>query len=151
MVKIARWKHKLSIWLLLMIASVSLAANDNTLEAASMTPTVPTPYTRAEIQTALQAMQQRMNQQIEAWGKTLTQKDFERTWRGRQLSKVKRQEVCGIYQNIVNEMYNTAYANRARLGTEAQKRLQDRDGFIQSLGFENNVVDTQMGFNCRLR
>ncbi|WP_298145027.1 hypothetical protein [uncultured Acinetobacter sp.] len=109
------------------------------------------PYTRAEIQTALQSMQQHMNQKIEAWGKTLTQNDFERTWRGRELTKAKRQEVCGIYQSVVNDMYNAAYINRGRLSIAGQKLLQDRNAFIQSLGFKDNRIDTQMGFYCRLR
>jgi hypothetical protein len=32
-----------------------------------------------------------------------------------------------------------------------RKLLQDRNLFIQALGYKNNIVDTQMGFNCRLR
>ena len=85
-------------------------------------------------------------------GKTLKAEDFERSWYGgRQLKKSKRQEVCGIYQGLVNETYGLAQKNKARLSQADQKQISDRNQFIQSLGYENNIVDTKMGFNCRLK
>lgn len=109
------------------------------------------PFSQAELQQALTQMQTKMEQKISAWGKTLTAADFERTWRGRQLVKAKRQEVCGIYQSVVDEMYQLAQNNKARLSAEDQSLLQDRKAFISRLGFVDNSVDTQMGFECRLR
>ena len=110
------------------------------------------PFTKAEIQQGLLEMQQRQNQRIEDWGKTLIAVDFERSWYGgRQLKKSKRQEVCGIYQGLVNETYGLAQKNKARLSQADQKQISDRNQFIQSLGYENNIVDTKMGFNCRLK
>ncbi|OTG78050.1 hypothetical protein B9T33_14465 [Acinetobacter sp. ANC 5054] len=109
------------------------------------------PLTKAEIQQLLSEMQQRQNQRIEEWGKTLKAEDFERTWLGRQLKKPKRQEVCGIYQGLVNETYALAQKNKLRLPKSDQQFLEDRDLFIQSLGYKDNIVDTKMGFNCRLR
>ncbi len=142
------FKYQFSLGLMLTLFSMSLLAN----EQAVVTPNKSIqPFTQAEIQTALQNMQKEMNQNIETWAKSLDQNDFERTWRGRQLIKTKRQEVCGIYQDVVNDMYRMAEANRARLSVNGQKLLQDRDAFIQSLGFKDNLIDTKMGFNCRLR
>ncbi|OTG75510.1 hypothetical protein B9T26_05740 [Acinetobacter sp. ANC 4169] len=109
------------------------------------------PITQAEIQQGLKDMQQRMNQQIEAWGKTLTSDDFEWSWTGRQLKKEKRQQVCGIYQNIINDIYRLAVENKARLSEPDQKLLQDRNAFIQALGYRDNLVDSRMGFNCRIK
>lgn len=114
-------------------------------------PVKPQPFTQAEIHQGLQDMQQRMVTSIEAWGDTLKPEDFERSWTGRQLNKAKRQEVCGIYQAIVNDTFRMAVENKARLSQSDQSVLSDRNVFIQSLGFKGNIVDTQMGFNCRLK
>ncbi|WP_034585835.1 MULTISPECIES: hypothetical protein [Acinetobacter] len=109
------------------------------------------PMTQEEIQQGLAEMQQRLNDRIEAWGKTLTKNDFELSWRGRILKQPKRQEVCNIFQGVVNETYRMAVQNKARLSPEAQEVLKDRNVFIEKLGYHNNIVDTRMGFNCRLR
>ena len=34
---------------------------------------------------------------------------------------------------------------------QRQQQLEDRSLFIQSLGYKDNIVDTRMGFNCRIR
>ncbi|WP_081408551.1 hypothetical protein [Acinetobacter sp. NCu2D-2] len=109
------------------------------------------PFTKAEIQQGMQEMQQRLNSRIEAWGAELKRDDFEWTWRGRQLKQPKRQEVCGIFQGIVNETWAMAQKNKARLSAENQQVLQSRSAFIEALGYENNIVDTKMGFDCRLK
>ena len=109
------------------------------------------PFTKAEIRQGMQDMQQRLNQRIEAWGKTLTRQDFEMSIRGRILNQQKRREVCGIFQNLVNETYTLTVQNQQRLKPEDRELLKDRNAFIQALGYENNIVDTQMGFNCRLK
>lgn len=109
------------------------------------------PLTQAEIRQGLQNMHQRMISSIEIWGNSLKPEDFERSWRGRLLNKTKRQEVCGIYQNIVNDTYQLAIANKARLSLKDQNILAERHIFIQNLGFKDNIVDTQMGFNCRIK
>lgn len=109
------------------------------------------PITQAEIRQGLAAMQQRLNSRIEQWGKTLSRDDFEWTWRGRQMKPAKRQEVCDIFQGVVNEMYQMAVKSKARLSPEDQKLLFNRDQFIEKLGFQNNRVNTQMGFDCRLQ
>ncbi len=109
------------------------------------------PITQEEIRQGLAAMQQRLNSRIEQWGKTLSRDDFEWTWRGRQMKPAKRQEVCDIFQGVVNEMYQIAVKNKARLSPEDQKLLSNRDLFIEKLGFQNNRVNTQMGFDCRLQ
>lgn len=137
---------------LMTLSAMTQATEVPTASVEAPTPSIaPEPVSQAEIKQALQAMQLKMQQRIKTWGKSLSPNDFERTWHGRQLKKAKRQEVCGIYQSVVNDTYQLADANRARLSAEAQQRLQDRDAFIQSLGFKDNLVDTQLGFNCRLR
>lgn len=109
------------------------------------------PLTKEEIQKGITDLRALQNQRIEAWGATLKPEDFERSWFGRILKKPKRQEVCGIYQGIVDETLKLAVQNRSRLPEADQKLLDDRNAFIQSLGYQNNIVDTQMGFNCRLK
>lgn len=109
------------------------------------------PLTKEEIQKGITDLRAVQNQRIEAWGATLKPEDFERSWFGRILKKPKRQEVCGIYQGIVDETLKLAVQNRSRLPEADQKLLDDRNVFIQSLGYQNNIVDTQMGFNCRLK
>jgi hypothetical protein len=110
------------------------------------------PLKADEIQNGLKLLAERQNQRIEEWGKTLKPDDFERSWiSGRQLKKNKRQEVCGIFQRTVDDAYKGALANRNRLNEADQKLLDDRNAFIGALGYQNNIVDTQMGFNCRLK
>ncbi|EEY89515.1 hypothetical protein HMPREF0017_01819 [Acinetobacter lwoffii SH145] len=50
----------------------------------------------------------------------------------------------------MDEMYQLAVKNKARLGPEEQKLLSNRSLFIEKLGYENNRVNTQMGFDCYL-
>lgn len=95
-------------------------------------------------------MQKRLDARIDNWGQSLNSDDFEWTWRGRKLKQTKRQEVCAIFQGVVNEMYQLAVKNKARLNPEEQKLLSNRSLFIEKLGYENNRVNTQMGFDCRL-
>lgn len=47
-------------------------------------------------------------------------------------------------------MYQLAVQNKARLAPEEQKMLSNRRLFIEKLGYKNNRVDTQMGFDCLL-
>ncbi|HJF26943.1 hypothetical protein OC498_12765 [Acinetobacter bohemicus] len=108
------------------------------------------PITQAEVQQSLTEMQQRLNLRIEQWGQSLQRDDFEWTWHGRKLKQSKRQEVCDIFQQVVNEMYQLMVENKARLRPEDQKLLSNRDGFIEKLGYQNNRVNTKMGFDCRL-
>ena len=56
------------------------------------------------------------------------------------MKSAKRQEVCDIFQGMVNEMYQMAVKNKARLSPEDQKLLSNRDLFIEKLGFQNNRV-----------
>jgi len=56
-----------------------------------------------------------MNQQIEAWSKNLKAENFQRSYTGRKLKKSKRQEVCGIYQKIINNIYRLGVENKVRL------------------------------------
>jgi hypothetical protein len=114
-------------------------------------PVQPQPLTKEEIQKGMTDLRDLQNQRIEAWGQSLKPEDFERNWFGRILKKPKRQEVCGIYQGIVDETLRLAVQNRKRLPEADQQLLNDRNAFIQALGYENNIVDTQMGFNCRLK
>lgn len=134
----------------LLLASMMTQAQEAPQQSLSSQDTVQ-PITQEEIRQGLAAMQQRLNSRIEQWGKTLSRDDFEWTWRGRQMKPAKRQEVCDIFQGVVNEMYQMAVRNKARLSPEDQKLLSNRDQFIEKLGFQNNQVNTQMGFDCRLQ
>jgi len=134
----------------LLLASMMTQAQEAPQQSLSSQDTVQ-PITQAEIRQGLAAMQQRLNSRIEQWSKTLSRDDFEWTWRGRQMKPAKRQEVCDIFQGVVNEMYQMAVKNKARLSPEDQKLLSNRDLFIEKLGFQNNRVNTQMGFDCRLQ
>ena len=110
------------------------------------------PLTKVEIQQGILAMKQDLHDRIEAWGANLKAEDFERgVFSGRQLNKQKRQEVCGIFQGVIDRSYALALENKARLPEGDLKIIEDRNLFIQSFGYKNNIVDTQMGFNCRLR
>ena len=151
LLKYRQWMNVASVLVLSVLISQH-ASSDADTEASSVQATAVTPISKAEMQQGLAQMMQRQDQRIEDWGKTLTEKDFERSFlMGRQLNKEKRQEVCGIFQRTVDEMFNSAVANRARLSEQDQKLLTDRNLFIQSLGYKANIVDTNMGFNCRLR
>lgn len=131
--------------------SVNKTAVDTTQPSVPTQPEIK-PLTQAEIKAGLAKMEKWMVASIDEWGKSLKAEDFERTWTGgRQLVKAKRQEVCGIYQRIVNETYRLANDNKLRLSQADQAALQDRNAFIQNLGFKNNIVDTKMGFNCRIK
>lgn len=133
-----------------LLASMMTQAQEAPQQSVSSQDTVQ-PITQEEIRQGLAAMQQRLNSRIEQWGKTFSRDDFEWTWRGRQMKPAKRQEVCDIFQGVVNEMYQMAVRNKARLSPEDQKLLSNRDQFIEKLGFQNNRVNTQMGFDCRLQ
>lgn len=133
------------------LAAMPCLAAENSMTGVAATVPAVQPLTQAEIQQGMIELQRRQNQRIEEWGQTLKPEDFERSWFGRLLKQPKRQEVCGIYQGLVDETYNLAQQNKARLSEEDQMLLEDRNQFIQSLGYKNNIVDTRMGFNCRIR
>ena len=109
------------------------------------------PFSKAEIQQGMQEMQQRLNIRIEKRGHQLKREDFEWTWKGRQLKQNKRKEVCAIFQGVVNETFNMAQKNKARMRVGEQNLLNSRQQFIEALGFKENRVDTKMGFDCILR
>ncbi|MDM1780994.1 hypothetical protein HX120_04175 [Acinetobacter indicus] len=136
----------LSLGLYLGMTALPLHAEEQTAAA----PEKIQPITQAEVQQSLAEMQQRLNLRIEQWGQALQRDDFEWTWHGRKLKQSKRQEVCDIFQQVVNEMYQLMVENKARLRPEDQKLLSNRDGFIEKLGYQNNRVNTKMGFDCRL-
>src|SRR5690606_25588712 len=129
--------------------SASISAEEGSA-ATSATKEVQ-PITQAEIQQGLLNMQKRLDKRIERWGESVDSDDFQWTWWGRKLRQAKREEVCDIFQDVVDEMYQMAIKNKARLGPEEQKLLSNRSLFIEKLGYENNRVNTQMGFDCYLR
>ena len=110
------------------------------------------PLTKEEVQQGIASMKESLHARIEAWGTTLKPTDFERSFfSGRQLNKQKRQEVCAIFQGVIDDTYKLAVENKARLKVSDQPIVDDRNSFIEHLGYPNNIVDTKMGFNCRLR
>lgn len=132
------------------IGIIAVPVNAEEGSAATAAATEVQPLTQAEIQQSLLNMQQRLDARIKNWGQSLDSDDFQWTWRGRQLKPAKRQEVCDIFQGVVDEMYQLAVQNKARLAVEEQKLLSNRSRFIEKLGYENNRVNTRMGFDCRL-
>ena len=130
---------------------MSCLAEGNQISMGNEVVTVVQPLSKEEIQQGMLEMQQRQNQRIEAWGKTLKSEDFERSWFGRILKQPKRQEVCGIYQGLIDETYHLMQQNKERLPATDQTLLEDRNQFIQAFGYKDNIVDTRMGFNCRIR
>lgn len=138
---------KLVITCCFSIIAASVSAEDGS--AATLT-TENRPITQAEIQQSLRDMQKRLDARIEKWGQSLDADDFQWTWQGSKLKQAKRQEVCDIFQGVVDEMYQLAVQNKARLAPEEQKMLSNRRLFIEKLGYKNNRVDTQMGFDCLL-
>ena len=131
----------------------SIAASVNAKEGSAATSATKEvqPITQAEIQQGLLNMQKRLDTRIEKWGQSLNSDDFQWTWRGRKLKPAKREEVCNIFQGVVNETYRLAEQNKARLSPESQEVLKNRNLFIERLGYKDNIVDTRMGFNCRLK
>lgn len=130
---------------------MSCLAEGNQISMGNEVAPVIQPLNKEEIQQGMLEMQQRQNQRIEAWGKMLKPEDFERSWFGRILKQPKRQEVCGIYQGLIDETYHLMQQNKERLPATDQTLLEDRNQFIQALGYKDNIVDTRMGFNCRIR
>ncbi len=131
----------------------TIAASVNAEEGSAATSATKEvqPITQAEIQQGLLNMQKRLDTRIEKWGQSLNSDDFQWTWRGRKLKPAKREEVCNIFQGVVNETYRLAEQNKARLSPESQEVLKNRNLFIERLGYKDNIVDTRMGFNCRLK
>lgn len=132
------------------LGSIAASVNAKEGRAATSATKEVQPITQAEIQQGLLNMQKRLDTRIEKWGQSLDADDFQWTWRGRKLKPAKREEVCDIFQDVVDEMYQLAIKNKARLGPEEQKLLSNRSLFIEKLGYENNRVNTQMGFDCYL-
>ena len=130
---------------------MSCLAEGNQISMGNEVAPVIQPLNKEEIQQGMLEMQQRQNQRIEAWGKTLKPEDFERSWFGHILKQPKRQEVCGIYQGLIDETYHLMQQNKERLAAIDQTLLEDRNQFIQAFGYKDNIVDTRMGFNCRIR
>lgn len=109
------------------------------------------PLTEAEIQQGLVDMRQKMNSGIDAWGEKLTRKDFERKRMQLVLKVDKQQEVCNIFQGVVDETYQSAQRNKYRLTEDDQKVVDNRTTFVQALGIQNNIIPTKLGFDCRVR
>lgn len=108
------------------------------------------PLSEQEVRRAIQAMENKLNRRIDAFGQSLSADDFEWTWRGRQLNQKKRREVCAIFQSVVDEFYQMAVTHKARLTDKDQALLKNRRTFIEALGYQNNRVQTSMGFDCLL-
>lgn len=143
-VNVIKKLKKLNMALCVVLGLFAMSANANESEV--------TPLTKEEVQQGIANMKQSLHTRIEAWGATLGPNDFEKSFfSGRQLNKQKRQEVCAIFQSVVDDTYKLAVENRARLKVSDQPIVSDRNTFIEHLGYPNNIVDTQMGFNCRLR
>lgn len=142
-----------SLWLAFFAVFIAMPclAEGNQISMGNEVVPVVQPLSKEEIQQGMLEMQQRQNQRIEAWGKTLKPEDFERSWFGRILKQPKRQEVCGIYQGLIDETYHLMQQNKERLPATDQTLLEDRNQFIQAFGYKDNIVDTRMGFNCRIR
>ena len=111
----------------------------------------PNLLTSAEIQKALTDMKNKMNLRIDEWGNKLTRKDFERIRGKLQLKENKQLEVCNIFQGVINETYQLAQANKQRLTPVDQKLIEKRSDFIKALGFKDNIVNTNMGFDCLMQ
>ena len=107
--------------------------------------------TSEEIQKALAAMKNKMDLSIDTWGNKLTRKDFERVRGKLQLKESKQLEVCNIFQGVINETYQLAQTNKQRLTPSDQKLIENRSNFIKALGFKDNIVNTNMGFDCLMQ
>lgn len=106
--------------------------------------------TKQEIQQGLVDMQKKMNSRIDQWGSKLTRSDFDRK-RGKLVLKSSKQlEVCGIFQGVIDETYQSAQRNKHRLTDGEQKLVENRTSFVQALGIKNNIIPTQLGFDCRV-
>ena len=103
-----------------------------------------------EIKVALKNMNNDFSQRIDQWGKNLKRDDFNVVRGKASLKPAKRQEVCNIFQSVVDETYQLALNNRHRLNEEESKIVADRPLFIQKLGFEGGIIKTEMGFDCRI-
>lgn len=107
--------------------------------------------TQAEIQKAMGDMKRKLNVRIEAWGKKLTRRDFEKVQGKVRLKYAKKLEVCQIFQSVIDETYQLALKNKHRLSPADQQNVGSRNDFIQALGFKDNIVRTEMGFDCRIK
>src|SRR5690606_2362688 len=133
------------------LGTVAASVNAEEGSAATSATKKVQPITQAEIQQGLLNMQKRLATRTEKWGQSQNSDDFQWTWRGCNLKPAKREEVFDIFQDVADQMYQLAVKNKARLGREEQKLLSNRSLFIGKLGYENNRVNTQMGFDCYLR
>lgn len=107
--------------------------------------------TQQEIQQGLADMQKKMNSRIEQWGSKLTRSDFDRK-RGKLVLKSSKQlEVCEIFQGVIDETYQSAQRNKHRLTPSDRKVVENRASFVQALGIKNNIIPTQLGFDCRVQ
>ncbi|WP_150115750.1 hypothetical protein [Acinetobacter sp. TGL-Y2] len=111
----------------------------------------PAILTEQEIQQGLLNMKNKMNQRIEQWGNALNRQDFDRVRGKMQLKAAKQLEVCAIFQEVIDETYLAAQANKHRLTDADQRVLSSRTDFINALGFKHNVVQTELGFDCRMK
>jgi hypothetical protein len=142
----------LSLCLLGLSVQMSYAENANISEEVKTTTASPElGMTALDIQQAMELMQTRLDTRIQRFGQTLKANDFERSWTGRTLNKAKRQEVCGIFQGVVDETFQLFYTQQPSVNENEQMLVEKRQIFLEKLGFQNNIVDTRMGFNCRIR
>lgn len=107
--------------------------------------------TQQEMQQGLLEMKTKMNERIEQWGNTLNRQDFERVRGKIQLKTTKQSEVCAIFQGVIDETYLAAQDNKHRLTEADQRVISNRIDFINALGFKNNIVQTELGFDCRMK
>lgn len=140
-----------NILMLLKYALISFVMLMPTVEANEAVKASPELLTQQEIQQGLLDMKNRMNQRIEQWGNALNRHDLERVRGKMQLKKAKQLEVCAIFQGVIDETYLAAQAHKHRLTEADQKLISHRTDFIQALGFKNNIVHTELGFDCRMK
>lgn len=140
-----------NISMLLKYALISFVMVMPTAEANEAVEASPDLLTQQEIQQGLLDMKNKMNQRIEQWGSALSRHDFERVRGKMQLKAAKQLDVCAIFQGVIDETYLAAQANKHRLTEADQKLISNRTDFIQALGFKNNIVQTELGFDCRMK
>ena len=131
--------------------SQPLESNNNAEQEQALTLQEVDRLTQAEIQKAMGEMRKKLNVRIDAWGKKLTRKDFQRVKGKVQLKQAKKVEVCQIFQHVIDETYQLVQVNKQRLTEEDQKIVTNRSDFIKLLGLKDNIVRTEMGFDCRIQ
>lgn len=135
-----------------LISSTSFSAdNVNSATSVKVEESAIKPLTKQEIDIAIEQMKTKLFLRVDQWNSGLGRNDFERVQGQLVLKEHKQQDLCKIFQGVIDETYTLAQQNRDRMTAEEKNIIDNRADFLKAIGFPSKTIKTKIGFNCYIK